>query len=289
MGNHLRSVLFAPANHPVHAGRSLLSQAHAAVLDLEDAVAPAEKPAARDRIAALLSGPRRPGIAAIVRINGLDTEYALDDLTACVGPGLDAVMLPKCDSGEQVATVSWVLDQLERRHGLPASSLELLPLIETAAGPRAIGAIAAASPRVRRVAFGALDFSLDTGMRYTPDHEGIRWARIQTVVESRSAGLEAPIDTVFPNLGDSDGFAAEAAEGRRLGFQGKLCIHPTQVEIANREYAASAADLEQARSVVDAFAEATAAGLASIRLGDQFIDAPVAERARRLLEEAAAG
>jgi len=282
-------VLFAPANHPVHAGRSLLSQAYAAVLDLEDAVTPAEKPVARERVAALLSGPRRPGIVAMVRINGLETEDALDDLMACVGPGLDAVMLPKCDSGNQVATVSWVLDQLEQRRGLPAAGIELLPLIETAAGPGTIAAIATASRRVRRVAFGALDFSLDTGMRYTPDHEGVRWARIQTVVESRAAGLEPPIDTVFPNLGDSDGFAAEAAEGRRLGFQGKLCIHPTQVEIANREYAASAAELEHARAVVSAFAEAAAAGLASIRLGDDFVDAPVAERARRLLAEAAAG
>jgi citrate lyase subunit beta/citryl-CoA lyase len=163
----------------------------------------------------------------------------------------------------------------------------MTPIIETALGLARIAEIATASARVTRLNFGAGDFSLDTNMTWTAGHEGILWARTQVVVASRAAGLEPPLDTVYARLDDAEGFRREAEQALRLGFQGKACIHPSQVVIANDVFSPSASEVERAREIVAAFESAEAAGVASIRLGGQFIDYPVAARARRTLDVAA--
>lgn len=283
----LRTLLFAPAVHARHVEKALAGAADGAILDLEDAVAIAEKPAARlaarraldARGSDVTAGPR-----AYVRINGLTTPYAYDDLCAITGAGLDGIVLPKTESAEQVATADWLLHQLERARGLPAGGIDLMPIIETAAGLRHLREIAAASPRVRRLNFGAGDFSLDVNMTWTVGHEGLLWARVQVVIESRGAGLEPPLDTVYANLDDLDGLAREAEQAGRLGFQGKACIHPRQVDVVNAIFTPSDAEVADARRVVSAFAQAEAEGVASLRLDGHFIDYPVAQRARRTLE-----
>jgi citrate lyase subunit beta/citryl-CoA lyase len=226
----------------------------------------------------------QPGPRAYVRINALTTPFAYDDLRAVVGPGLDAVIVPKVESAAQIATVDWLLTQLERAANLPDRTVEIMPIIETAAGLARMAEIATASPRLRRLNFGAGDFSLDTNMTWTVGHEGLLWARIQVVIASRAAGLEPPLDTVYAQLDDERGLAAEAEQARRLGFQGKACIHPRQVEIVNAVFTPSEDEITRAREIVTAFERAEADGVASIRIGGQFIDYPVAERARRTLE-----
>ncbi|HEV2405966.1 MAG TPA: CoA ester lyase [Ktedonobacterales bacterium] len=281
----LRSLLFAPANHSRHVEKALAGAADGAILDLEDAVAVAEKPEARHAARrALDARGSQPGPRAYVRINALTTPFAYDDLRAIVGPGLDAVIVPKVESAAQIATVDWLLSQLERAANLPDRTVEIMPIIETAAGLARMAEIATASPRLRRLNFGAGDFSLDTNMTWTVGHEGLLWARIQVVIASRAAGLEPPLDTVYAQLDDERGLAAEAEQARRLGFQGKACIHPRQVEIVNAVFTPSADEITRAREIVTAFERAEADGVASIRIGGQFIDYPVAERARRTLE-----
>ncbi|HZC04695.1 MAG TPA: CoA ester lyase [Ktedonobacterales bacterium] len=281
----LRSLLFAPVTHGRHVEKALTGAADGVILDLEDAIAIAEKPAARLAARQTLSvltshgGPR-----VYVRVNGLTTPFTYDDLLAIVGAGLDGIVLPKVESAAQLATVDWLLTQLERASGLAQGAIEVMPIIETAAGLARVGEIAAAAPRVRRLNFGAGDFSLDTNMTWTAGHEGILWARIQVVVASRAAGLEAPIDTVYAQITDDDGLRSEADQAKRLGFQGKACIHPRQVEIVNTIFSPSAEELAQARVIVEAFAQAEARGVASLRVGSQFIDYPVAARARRTLD-----
>jgi citrate lyase subunit beta/citryl-CoA lyase len=179
------------------------------------------------------------------------------------------------------------LTQLERARGLTQGSIEVMPIVETAVGVAQIAEIASASARVRRLNFGAGDFSLDTNMTWTAGHEGILWARIQVVIASRAAGLEAPLDTVYAQLSDDDGLRMEADQAKRLGFQGKACIHPRQVEIVNVVFSPSADEVAQAHAIVTAFAEAEAQGIASLRIGGQFIDYPVAARAQRTLDLAA--
>ena len=284
----LRTLLFAPANHPRHVEKALSGAADGAILDIEDAVAIAEKPAAR--LAArrvletrgIVAGPK-----AYVRVNALTTPFAYDDICAIVGPGLDGIILPKTESAAQLITVDWLLHQLERAQGLPAGGIDLMPIVETAAGLARLREIASATPRVRRLNFGAGDFSLDTGMTWTAGHEGILWARIQVVIESRAAGLEPPLDTVFAFLDDTEGLAREADQAKRLGFQGKACIHPKQVDVVNDIFTPTADEMAHAQRIVTAFDQAEAEGVASLRVGGLFIDYPVAERARRTLEIAA--
>jgi citrate lyase subunit beta/citryl-CoA lyase len=291
----LRSLLFAPATASRHVEKALAGAADGVIIDLEDAIAIAEKPqarlAAREALDRLAGSPATGASPQVyVRVNGLTTPFAYDDLRAVVGPGLDGIVLPKTESAAQMATVDWLLTQLERATGLAAGAIEVMPIIETAAGVAHMAEIAAAgreTGRARRLNFGAGDFSLDTNMTWIVGHEGLLWARAQLVIASRAADLEAPLDTVYAQLHDDGGLRVEAEQARRLGFQGKACIHPRQVEIVNAAFSPSAEEVTQARAIVDAFAEAEAQGVASLRVGGQFIDYPVAARARRTLDLAA--
>lgn len=281
-----RTTLFAPATHARHVEKALAGDADGVILDLEDAIALAEKAAARQAARQALAARTVDGPRVYVRVNGLTTPYAYDDLCAIVAPGLDGVIMPKAESAHQIATLDWLLTQLERAAGLAEGDIEIMPIIETAIGLTRIAEIAAASSRIARLNFGAGDFSLDTNMTWTAGHEGILWARTQVVVASRAARLEPPLDTVYARLDDAEGFRREAEQALRLGFQGKACIHPSQVVIANEVFSPSVSEVERAREIVAAFASAEAAGVASIRVGGQFIDYPVAARAQRTLDVA---
>jgi citrate lyase subunit beta/citryl-CoA lyase len=169
----LRSLLFAPATHARHVEKALSGAADGAILDLEDAIAIAEKPGARHAARRALDARGSGGPCVFVRINGLTTPFAYDDLCAIVGPGLDGVILPKTESAAQLATLDWLLTQLERAASLAQGAIEVMPIIETALGLSRLSEIASASPRVTRLNFGAGDFSLDTNMTWTAGHEGI--------------------------------------------------------------------------------------------------------------------
>ncbi len=285
----LRSLLFAPASHERRASKALISRADAAILDLEDSVATDSKAAARVAVENLLLGRAAPRPLAFVRINGMTTLHAYPDLLAVVGPGLDAIVVPKVESAQQVASLGWLLDQLERERGVTPGSVAIIPIVETARGVAAATEIAAASPRVWTLNFGIGDFALDTGMRPCAGHPGVAVARTMVVLACRLAGVDAPIDTAHLDLGDGEGLAAEAAEARRLGFQGKACIHPDQIAVVRRAFSPTPEEVARARVMVEAFDRAVGLGNASIRIGANFVDYPVAERARRLLELAAGG
>src|SRR5690348_14974685 len=282
----LRSFLFAPGNHARRVEKALSLDADAVILDLEDAVAVAEKKATRDAIVAGLARPRRQLL--YVRVNAVDTEFCYGDLVAVVRPGLDGIVLPKVESAAGLATIDWLLAQLERERGLPVGSVDLIPIIETARGLDRLGAILAGGSRVRRVAFGAGDFTLDVNMTWSRDEAELAHARATVVTASRAAGIEAPLDTVWVDLSDPEGFAASAQRALGLGFQGKMCIHPDQIAVVNRIFTPSEADIAFATRVEAAFAQAEAEGSAAIQLDGRFIDYPIVYRAQRVLQRMAA-
>ena len=279
----LRSMLYAPATHPRHATAALAGQADAAILDLEDAVAEDHKEEARRAVAGFLDGRPPVGPAAFVRVNGLRTPHAYRDLLAVVLPGVEGVVVPKVESAAEVAIADWMLSQLEGERGI-RGGVELVPVVETAVGLRRLDEIASASPRVRRVGFGAADLSADTGVALAGGSEGMVAVKVQLVVSSRAAGLEPPMDSVYPDFRDAEGFLREAEQARRLGLFGKTCIHPSQVELANRVFTPSDDEQRLARDVLRAFEEALAQGSASVQLDGRMIDYPIAERARRVVE-----
>jgi citrate lyase subunit beta/citryl-CoA lyase len=283
--NVSRTFLFTPGNHTRRVEKALSLDVDAVILDLEDAVATSEKVASRDLVTsrlALLHGPR-----GYVRMNALDTAFAFGDLQAIVRPGVDGIVLPKLESVEQLHCADWIITQLERERGLPEGGIDLMPIIENGAGfaqIEALGQAARTHSRVHRFAFGAGDFTLDMNLTWTPDELELLPYRSRLVLASRAAGLEPPIDTVWVRLDDADGFARSARRAQGMGFQGKLCIHPSQCDVVNETFAPAAADVTRARAVIEAFEHAEARGVASIQLDGEFIDYPIVYRARRTLD-----
>lgn len=281
----LRSLLFAPGNHPRRVEKALTLQADGVILDLEDAVAVSEKPGTRAQVVRALTAPRHRKL--YIRVNDLTTDWCHGDLTAVVRAGLDGIILPKVEHPHHLQTASWMIANLEREHGLPPGSIDLIPIIETALGISNIAAICRSATRTRRIAFGAGDFTLDMGMVWTRSEAELLPYRSACVMESRAAGLEPPLDTVWADLRDTEGFLASARHAAALGFQGKMCIHPDQIVGANAAFTPDEATIAQARRVVEAFDAAECAGLASIQLDGQFIDYPIVARARRVLAQGA--
>ncbi len=277
----LRSMLFVPGNNARRVEKALGLDADAVILDLEDAVAAGEKVAARAAVVEALRRPRS-GLA-YVRINGLATEWCYRDLTGIVQPGLDGVLLPKAERAADLQIVDWLLGALERERGLAPGSIDLMPIIETGAGLAAMPQIAACGARVRRVVFGAADFTLDMNMQWTRDEAELAHARAAIVLASRVAGLEPPIDTVWARLQDAEGLRASAHVSRNMGFQGRMCIHPDQLGVVHEVFTPSEEEHARALKIVAAFDEAERNGLASIRVDGQFVDYPIVEKARRVV------
>jgi citrate lyase subunit beta / citryl-CoA lyase len=282
----LRSFLFAPGNHARRVANALSLNADAVILDLEDAVATAEKPTARGAVAAALTQPRRSLLYA--RVNAVDTEFCYGDLVEVVRPGLDGIILPKVENATALATIDWLLAQLERERELAPGAIDLIPIIETAGGLTNLEEILAAGTRVRHVAFGAGDFTLDVNMAWSRTEAELAFARARIATASRAAGIEAPLDTVWVDLADEEGLEMSAQTALGFGFQGKMCIHPKQIASVHRVFTPGEAEIAFAERVVGAFAEAEAAGSAAIQLDGKFIDYPILYRAQRILEKMAA-
>jgi citrate lyase subunit beta/citryl-CoA lyase len=276
-----RTFLFAPANHPRRREKSFTIGADAVILDLEDACAISEKVASRVKVAEAMRQPR--SCLGYVRVNPLSTEFAYGDFVETIHPGLDGVILPKVQSAGDIVTADWLMSQLERERNLAPGSVDLIPIIETGAGIAALPEILRAAPRVKRASFGAGDFTLDMNMKWSRDESELAPYRAQMVLHSRAAGLEPPIDTVWTDLKDAEGFVASANRVRDMGFQGKLCIYPDQIEVVNRAFTPTDAQVARAQRIMDAFAEAEAKGSSAIQLDGQFIDYPIMYAARRLL------
>jgi citrate lyase subunit beta / citryl-CoA lyase len=285
-----RTLLFAPGNHPRRIEKAFTLGADAVILDLEDSVPPADKAATRAPVSQALANPR--SCRGYVRVNAMGTPYCYGDLVATVGQGVDGVVLPKVESAADLHSIDWLLANLERDKGLQVGALDLIPIIETAAGLSRIERILQARSlkpysgvwRVRRIAFGAADFSHDLDLSPAYDEPELDYARARVVLASRAASLESPLDSPWFHFKDSDGFRRAVARSRRAGYQGRLCIHPDQVSVANEGYAPTADEIAAAERLVAAFRAAEAGGAAAIQVDGQMVDYPIAQRAERLLK-----
>jgi citrate lyase subunit beta/citryl-CoA lyase len=280
----MRSLLFAPGNHARRVEKALGLDVDGVILDLEDAVAVSQKAATRDPVVAAFGAPRTSLL--YVRVNGMGTDWCYGDIVAVARAGLDGIILPKVEHAHELRTADWLIAALERERGLPIGGIDLIPIIETGLGVSNLREICRSAGRTKRLAFGAGDFTLDMAMTWSRSEAELLPYRTACVLESRAAGLEAPIDTVWADLSDGEGFVASAQHAAALGFQGKMCIHPDQIAPTNTAFSPSVAAVAFAQRVVAAFDKAEADGLASIQLDGQFIDYPIVQRARRVLEAA---
>ncbi|MDM0052037.1 CoA ester lyase [Variovorax sp. J22R115] len=270
-----RSLLFVPGHQAARFDKACQSGADAVVLDLEDAVPPDRKEDARAQVAHWLAARRgntEPHPLVAVRINAADTPWHAADLSLCAGAGVEALMLPKAEDAAVLRAIATVL---------PA--VALWPLVETARGIARLDEIASA-PGVQRLVFGTIDFQADLDIE--GDGQELLFFRSRIVLASRLAGLQSPVDGVSTAIDDPARIEADALHARRMGFGGKLCIHPKQVAVVNRGFSPTLAQVDWARRVIDADA---ASGGAPVTVDGKMVDRPVVLKAQAVLRAAMTG
>jgi citrate lyase subunit beta/citryl-CoA lyase len=282
----LRSLLFVPGDSERKFVKAGASGADALILDLEDSVAPSQKPAARQFVAKLLDDPSPRGWSFFVRVNALDTGLALDDLSAVVKPGLGAIMIPKANGAEDLTRFGHYLDALETKAGMPLGSVKMsVVATETATAMFALGSYAPAHPRLAALTWGAEDLAAAIGATDNKEPDGA-WtfpyqvARAQCLFAATAAEVW-PIDTIYADFRDLDGLERECRRSRRDGFLGRLAIHPEQVATINRSYTPSEAEIARARRIVDGFADNPGAG--TIGIDGKMVDIPHLKAAQKTL------
>jgi citrate lyase subunit beta / citryl-CoA lyase len=288
-----RSIMFVPGSKQRMIDKALgLTNLDVALFDIEDGVAPPEKRLAREQIRAMLARPRAKGSPArFVRVNGVGsgTDRIDADLAHVIAPGLEGLAVPKVDTPDQLRFVADVLDREEPRQGITPGSVKIIAAIESAIGLINAPAIAASSPRLAGLLFGAEDYALDLGL--TSDRQGeareLIYARSAFVNAAASAHVAA-FDGVWPDIHDAEGVRRDALQARRLGMTGKSTFHPGQIDIINEVFTPTESELDYARRVVAAFDEAQARGDGAVAFGGQLLDLPIVERARRSLAFAGA-
>jgi citrate lyase subunit beta / citryl-CoA lyase len=281
----LRSLLFCPATAPRPLAKLPLIGADAVAIDLEDAVTNDRKCSARAEVQAAL---RNFGLVrTYVRVNHPDTGLTEADIQGVVHPHLDGIVLPKVESSETVRAAEEWLTDAERAHGIEPGKTVILILIESALGVARATEILGASDRVETGIFGFVDFMLDLGIDLidtSEDAEELLLARSMVVLAARVAGRRRPLDGPFIDISDGERFLRQCAEGRRLGFGGKMLIHPSQVTPAHRGFAPTSHEADQARRVVAQFTVAEADGVAAIVVDGRLVDYPVMRRAQRIVD-----
>ena len=294
-----RSELAVPGSRPELFEKAAASRADYVFLDLEDAVAPDEKEAARRHVIDALGDIDWRGASKTVsvRINGLDTHYMYRDLIDVVeraGAHVDTILVPKVGVPGDIYTVDALLTQIEMATGL-TQRIGVEALIETALGMANVEAVAASSPRLEAMHFGVADYAASCRARtisiggLNPDYPGDQWhsALSRMLVACRANGLRA-VDGPFGDFGDPDGFMAGARRAAALGYDGKWAIHPAQIDLANEVFTPPESEVDQARRVLQALEEATAAGRGAAQLDGRMIDAASARMARNVVEMAEA-
>ena len=273
-----RSKLFVPGNRAERMVRATELAADALSLDLEDAVPPAEKAAARKAVTEFL-GSVRPKQQIWVRVNGRDSGELVADMLSLAGLAIDVINVPKAEDARDVHLVDDLIAHLERQ-GTAVGAFAIVPTIETAMGLRNALAIAKASPRVAALQLGAGDLRKSTGIRATV--EGLRTVRVMLSLAAAEAGIHA-MDSAYTDIANAAGFEADAQDARSLGFVGKSCIHPSQIDAANRLFSPSAEEISEAQAIVEAFDAALAKGIGAIQVRGKLVDGPIVDDARRVL------
>jgi (S)-citramalyl-CoA lyase len=267
MSQRVRSALFVPASRPERFSKALAAGADVVIIDLEDAVEPALKGPARDHVRSFAQA--HPEARFLLRTNGATTAWFGDDLSLCTDcDAISGILLPKAESTQQIALAA-------------ATGKPVLPIVESARGVLALSEMAAAKG-VERLSFGSLDLMLEAGT--TPDTEGARLLldhiRCQILLHSMANGLAAPLDGVYPDFSNDEGLAAVARQVCDMGYGGMLCIHPRQIPVIHAAFAPTAAEADWAKRIVE-LADST--GSSAFQMDGKMVDAPVIERARRLL------
>ncbi len=283
----LRSVFYVPGNKEEMIAKIPKIAADVITFDLEDSVPPAEKEKARELSHKNLKMAAAAGADIYARLNNWETGMTNADCEAIVDEGLTAVCLAKCGGADDVKRLDWKLEEMEQKRGLKPGSIQIQLLIETAKGMINVYEAALASPRVNSLIFGAVDYTKDMRVDLIqPNGHEQNWARARMACAARAAGIIA-IDCPYVAYKDTEGFEADTKYGRQLGFEGRMLIHPSQIEPSHRIYTPAPEKLVWAKSVVKVFEEeGIAKGSAAVVLDGHMVDTPVYMNALQILDTA---
>lgn len=256
-------------------------EADAFIFDLENAVAISEKQNARENVVKAIQHYEQKNI--FVRINSFDSPFFLEDVENVVVEGLSGIVLPKAETSMQLEVLDKLLIEKEKKLNIPIGSIKIVALIESAMGVHHAIELAKFN-RVIRLAFGAIDYTLDIQATLTDHRLELLFARSQLVLASRLAQLEGPIDTVYADIYNESGLRKETTLSKELGFKGKLIVHPAQIKIVNEVFTPSKSEVEQARKIIDAAHKAEKQGKGVVNLDGKMIDLPVIKQAEAILE-----
>ncbi|MGE5430888.1 MAG: aldolase/citrate lyase family protein [Syntrophomonadaceae bacterium] len=274
-----RSRLYLPGNEPKFFPNAGLHEPDGIILDLEDSVAPVEKEAAQLMVRNALRTVDFYGVERMVRINQL--PLGKSDLNFIVPHNVHVILIPKCESAEQVYDVDNEVLRLKKEYNI-TNEIYYMPIIESALGIMRAYEIASASENVCSLAIGLEDYTADLGTQRTDEGKESFFARSMLVNAAKAAGIQA-IDTVFSDVSDMEGLRKSVLEAKSLGFEGKGCIHPRQIKVINEAFAPGEAEIEKAKKIVLAFEDAERKGIGVVSLGSKMIDAPVVKRARNTI------
>ncbi|MBL8287611.1 MAG: CoA ester lyase [Rubrivivax sp.] len=285
----IRSLFFAPANRPDLVLKFPRFAADCCVIDLEDGTPPAEKVRAREQLHATVAQVRAAGLQGMltVRVNVPASPHYLADLEAAFGADVDGVVIPKLEAPEQVFPARHWIERLNaespraRARTIVGGIESVRGVLDAVALCECVAAVSAGLP-TGLVYFGAEDFAADIGGRRTPRGDEVYAARSMVVMAARAAGLVA-IDQAVVDIRNDALFLEDAARGRDLGYDGKICVTPGQVKLAHRAFSPTAQEREQARRLVAAYDEATARGIGTIDFEGRMIDGPLLKRAQQVL------
>lgn len=278
-----RSMLFIPGNTPNLLMNGDILGADAVILDLEDAVSPAEKDSARILVRNILKNLRYQGCEIIVRINPVDTDFWQKDLDEIIPLKPELIMPPKSSSGDYVRTVSDYIGKLEEKCGFEKNTVKLIPLIETALGVENAYDIASACDRVAAIFLGAEDLTADLRCVRTKESREILYARQRLVTAARAAEVDV-YDTPFTDVDDLEGLVKDAETAKSMGFTGKASISPRHVDGINTVFSPTEKEIAYAHEVMETIERAKKEGKGVVALRGKMIDAPIVNRAKRVLE-----
>lgn len=280
-----RSLLYVPGNMPSMLQNIGVFRCDAVMIDLEDAVPPAEKDAARRLVRRFLEGYRERNKEVLVRINPLDTRWGFDDLREVLPALPDGVRLPKADTPEVVERLDTRLTEFEEELGLEIGRFKILPSIESAPGVLNCVEVAKSSDRILGLAFGAEDYTASMEIERSKGGEELMNARSRVVWAAKAAGVQA-IDTIFADVKDMDGLRRETEIVKGLGYTGKSLVNPRQIDVVHAVFAPKPEEIAHALQVIDAIQRAREMGTGVISLGGKMVDAPVVKRAFRVIRTA---
>lgn len=274
-----RSRLYLPGNEPKFFLNAGLHEPDGIILDLEDAVSPQEKDSARILVRNALRSIDFKDCEKMVRIN--QGPLAILDLESVIPHNVNVILIPKVETGEHVRAVDAKIQEIRKEKGIK-EQIYLMPIIESALGCLEAGYIASSSSNICALTIGLEDYTADIGAERTNEGKESFWARSVIVNSARAASVQ-PIDSVFSDVGDSEGLLNSCLESKGMGFEGKGCIHPRQISVINQAFSPSQKEIEKAKKIVLAFEEAQRNGLSVVSVGTKMVDPPIVKRALRTI------